>query len=272
MADLPRVVVLQFPGSNCERETAAAARAAGMEAEVVRWNLPERLEGADAVVLPGGFSFQDRVRAGAVAAKERIMEQVAGAVAGGTPVLGICNGAQILLESGLVPGWEAGRVEAALGANMVHGRSGYLSTWIHVRTLPETAGGCPWLCDLGGDPLPLPVAHAEGRFLISDDDRERAAACRGLVYCRPDGSEAAGFPHNPNGSVMDMAGMVGSGGAALAMMPHPERAAWMWQVPPAVAGAWGSRRRELSARELLAGSGPGMLFFTGLARWLEVRP
>lgn len=270
MADRPRVAVLQFPGSNCERETAAAAEAAGMEAEVVRWNLPERLAGADAFVLPGGFSFQDRVRAGAVAAKERIMEAVAEAASSGTPVLGICNGAQILLESGLVPGWKPGTVQAALGSNMVHGRSGYLSAWVHVRPDPRAAEGCPWLCALEDGPLPLPIAHAEGRFLLDGDDMERAEGCRGLRYCRPDGAEAEGYPHNPNGSLLDMAAMVGSGGTALAMMPHPERAAWMWQLPPALPGEWGGRRRKLSPEELLSAPGPGMLFFRGLSRWLGV--
>ncbi|MGM0628083.1 MAG: phosphoribosylformylglycinamidine synthase subunit PurQ, partial [Candidatus Fermentibacterota bacterium] len=94
--------------------------------------------------------------------------------------------------------------------------------------------------------------------------------CRGLLYCRPDGAEAEGYPHNPNGSSLNMAAMVGSGGTALAMMPHPERAAWMWQLPPALPGEWGGRRRKLSPEELLCSPGPGMLFFLGLSRWLGV--
>ncbi len=270
MADRPSVAVLQFPGSNCERETAAAVEAAGMDSRVVRWNCPDMLAEADAFVLPGGFSFQDRIRAGAVAAKERIMEAVAEAAGSGTPVLGICNGAQILLESGLVPGWKPGRVQAALGSNMIHGRSGYLSAWVHVRRDRGAGGDCPWLCAMGDDPVPLPIAHAEGRFLLCAEDMERASACRGLSYCRPEGTEAGGYPHNPNGSFLDMAGMVGSGGTALAMMPHPERAAWLWQVPPALPGEWGDRRRGLSGRGLLEAPGPGILFFRGLAEWLEV--
>lgn len=271
MGDRPTVAVVQFPGSNCERETAAAASAAGMDSVVVRWNQPERLAGADAFVLPGGFSFQDRIRAGAVAAKERVMDAVAAAATDGTPVLGICNGAQILLESGLVPGWRPQRVEAALGANMIHGRSGYRSAWVHVRRDPA-ADGCPWLCRTGDAPFPLPVAHAEGRFLAAEEDLDRAAGSRGLVYCRPDGSRARGWPDNPNGSALDMAGMTGCGGAALAMMPHPERAAWLWQLPPVLAGEWGGRRRGFRGGGLLEEPGPGMLLFRGLAQWLGVRP
>lgn len=271
MADRPFVAVLQFPGSNCERETAAAASAAGLDSAVVRWNQPERLEGADAFVLPGGFSFQDRVRAGAVAAKESIMDTVAEAAVSGTPVMGICNGAQILLESGLVPRWRPERVEAALGANMIHGRSGYRSAWVHVRTEPGAAEVCPWLCATGEDPFPLPIAHAEGRFLAAECDLDRAKESRGLVYCRADGSPADGWPHNPNGSTLDMAGMVGCDGAALAMMPHPERAAWLWQLPPALAGPWGGRRRGLGGERLMEAAGPGLMLFEGLSKWLGVR-
>ena len=271
MAERPVVAVIQFPGSNCERETAAAVEAAGMSAIVVRWNQPKRLAGARAFVLPGGFSYQDRIRAGAVAAKERIMDLVAEAASSGTPVLGICNGAQILLESGLVPGWERERVQAALGANSIQGRSGYLSAWIHVRAHPDALESCPWLCAIGEEPLPLPIAHAEGRFLLREEDVSRGSQRAGLLYCRADGSAAGGPPANPNGSMMDMAAMTSGDGLALAMMPHPERAAWLWQVPPGLAGRWGSRRRLCRRDELSDEPGPGLLVFQGLAQWLGVR-
>ena len=116
------VAVVQFPGSNCESETCQALRAAGAEASIVRWNVA-RQEWAryDAFVLPGGFSYEDRVRAGAIAAKHAVLDEIASAADAGKPVLGVCNGAQILVEAGLVPGLVPGQVEVALGPNAAVG-------------------------------------------------------------------------------------------------------------------------------------------------------
>lgn len=266
----PRVSVVQFPGSNCEYETARALRPLGFEVEVVRWNRPRRMRGSRAVVLPGGFSFEDRVRAGAVAAKERIMDEVVRAAADGAAVLGICNGAQILVESGLIPGWNPQRIDAALAANLVEGRTGYLSRWVFVRAYETARRACPWLRRLEDRPVALPIAHAEGRFVFRPSDLDRIDRGQMLLYCRPDGSEAGGYPYNPNGSQLDLAGLTNPEGNVLAMMPHPERARWMWQVPPALGGYWGKRRRDAQHDpSLLAGSGPGCLFFEGLAASLE---
>jgi phosphoribosylformylglycinamidine synthase len=264
----PRVAVIQFPGSNCEYETARAARLSGLEADVVRWNTGSSLcSGYDACILPGGFSFQDRIRAGAVAAKEPVMDAVSDMAGRGIPILGICNGAQILVESGLVPGWAAGRVEACLAANHVSGRSGYYTSWIFVRA-GAGAERSPWLCRAAEQPIPLPVAHAEGRFVfsagVSRESLDRGGNT-GLVYCRPDGSEALGFPWNPNGASFDLAGVLNGAGNVLALMPHPERARMLWQVPPALAGEWGTRRRSMAADDTAGSPGPGAVFFDGLA-------
>ena len=269
----PSVAVIQFPGSNCEYETARAAREQGLEARVVRWNdLRSAQEEFQAFVLPGGFSFQDRVRAGAVASKEAVMDLVCDAASSGKPLLGICNGAQILVESGLVPGWSEGRVEAALAANDSPGRAGYLSMWIHTTRAPGSRTSCPWLSLLSpGDVIPLPIAHAEGRFVFRDSDSARAAEAVALSYCSPDGAEASGYPDNPNGSRMNAAGITNRAGNILAMMPHPERAVWLWQVPPGLRGLWGDRRRELhGSGSLLLEQGPGALLFAGLASSLGV--
>jgi phosphoribosylformylglycinamidine synthase len=258
--------VVQFPGSNCEYETARALQPLGFDVGIVRWNRPGELRDSRAIVLPGGFSFEDRVRAGAVAAKEKIMDAVVRRAADGAFVLGICNGAQILVESGLIPGWDPQRLDAALGANMVEGRAGYLSRWVFVTASRGARKRCPWLGRIGELPVALPIAHAEGRFVFRSDDLERVHEDDKLLYCKPDGSEADGYPLNPNGSNLDLAGLVNPEGNILAMMPHPERARWMWQVPPALSGPWGDRRRAAGHdSSLLEGPGPGSLFFEGLA-------
>lgn len=262
------VAVLEFPGLNCEDETCRALRKAGVSASIVRWNeSPGQLARFAGYVIPGGFSYQDRVRAGAVAAKSDLVGALAREVEGGKPVLGICNGAQILVEAGLVPGGEPGRVDVALARNRVPHREGYLARWVFVR--PGREAPCFFTQGLE-DPFPVPMAHAEGRFLSADVElRARLAhrERRTLFYCTPDGSEAEAFPDNPNGSPGALAGLAGLDGQALAFMPHPERASWLWQVPEDLPGPWGARRREaMGDFGGLAGAGPGLALLRAFAR------
>lgn len=266
--------VIRFPGSNCEFETARVLQRSGIDSRIYNWNQTGELSTnrADAYVLPGGFSFQDRVRAGVIASRERIMDLVFEEAANGKPVLGICNGAQILLESGLVPGWKPGAVQAALASNLVPGRSGYLSRWVFVKKPLEQKASCPWLAAAGDEPVPVPIAHAEGRFVFREEDGDRASELLGLSYCRPDGSAAEGWPHNPNGSLFDAAGLMNARGNVLAMMPHPERAYHLWQVPASLPGKWGELRRNASLKELDDIPGPGAVIFQGLAEYLGVKP
>lgn len=274
MKPLPLVAVIQFPGSNCEYETAAAVRASGMDASVFRWNQHREIDEAspEAFILPGGFSFQDRVRAGAVGAKERIMDTVIRMAGAGAPVLGICNGAQILVESGLVPGWSPGTVQASLAANHVRGRSGYLSRWVYLHAAGDSWSRCPWLSDVRDGVLPVPIAHAEGRFVFRAEDLPGVGDCAALAYCTPDGVDSPEYPVNPNGSASNLAGIMNPEGNVLAMMPHPERAFWMWQVPHAVQGEWGRARARLDGTPALrTAHGPGSLFFHGLASWFGLR-
>ncbi len=266
MKSVPLVAVIQFPGSNCEYETNRAIKNSEMESRIYRWNQWRELKDSqsDAYVLPGGFSFQDRVRAGAVAAKERIMDLVFSEAEDGKPVLGICNGAQILVESGMVPGWEKGRIESALAANHICGRSGYLSRWIFLRTTARAQQICPWL-GINGI-IPLPIAHAEGRFVFSEENHGRAESSAALKYCDEKGNESGDYPVNPNGSFLNLAGVMNDRGNVLAMMPHPERAFWLWQLPPSLPGEWGDRRTQsLRSGSYASSKGPGSLFFTSLA-------
>lgn len=268
---MARAAVIRFPGSNCEFETARVLRSSGIETRIYNWNEIQLLSDnrADAYVLPGGFSFQDRVRAGVIAAREDIMDIVFEEAVNGKPVLGICNGAQVLLESGLVPGWKPGSIQAALAGNLAPGRSGYLSGWVNLKASDQAIKKCPWLCAMDDKPVPVPIAHAEGRFVFKAEDMEKAGNHIGLTYCRADGSEPDGWPENPNGSVLDIAALMNAEGNVLAMMPHPERSYHLWQVPPDLDGPWGDLRRNSSLKDLEEKPGPGAIVFSSLARYLE---
>lgn len=227
MSEAPvRVAVILFPGSNCEVETARAVEAAGMQARIVRWN--ERLDPAttDAYVLPGGWSYEDRIRAGAIAAHDRVMEVIREEVEAGKPVLGICNGAQILTEAGLVPGNPPG-VRVALAPN----ERGYRCAWVWLR-LVAPPGRTVFTSALEpGAVIPVPVAHGEGRFLTAEEGPAWLEGRTVFQYCRADGSPATSFPENPNGSVRAIAAISNDRGNVLAIMPHPERASWWHQHP-----------------------------------------
>jgi phosphoribosylformylglycinamidine synthase I len=264
-----RVAVVRFPGVNCEAETARALERTGLEAEIVTWTRPVAdLARFDAFVVPGGFSYQDRVRAGALAAKHPALDALAEGAAAGKPVLGICNGAQVLVEAGLVPG--GGRVELALARNRMEDREGYYARWAMTRV---EASPCVFTRALApGTLLPLPVAHGEGRFTSSEAGRMERLLEAGQVplrYADDDGAPATRFPDNPNGSEAAAAAVCNARGNVLAIMPHPERAQDLGALARTVGGAWARRRdRALEAGERDA-AGPGLLLFEGLRRHLE---
>ena len=269
----PKVAVIQFPGVNCEYETRRALQDAGLDAEVFRWNLDVgQLSSFDAFLLPGGFSYQDRVRAGAIAAKDSVMEEISLEADRGKPVLGICNGAQVLVEAGLVPGLSPGRIEMALGPNKTDGRSGYLCEWVFVRVVEP--GRSAFTCAMEeGEVVPLPIAHAEGRFVTRSRDTlealEKGRMAR-LLYCAATGEVADRYPSNPNGSMLSAAAVSNVKGNVMAMMPHPERAAWLMQVPDRIAGAWGRAKLEAGGDwTRMSTPGPGRRVFESLLRYLQ---
>ncbi|MPZ86546.1 MAG: phosphoribosylformylglycinamidine synthase subunit PurQ [Nitriliruptorales bacterium] len=202
-----RVGVVRFPGSCDERDAAYALEMVGAE-PVLLWHGEAGLQGVEAVVLPGGFSYGDYLRTGALAQFAPVMESVADFAARGGPVLGICNGFQILCEAGLLPG----ALTRNAGLRFVH----RLQT-IRIETR------CTWTAGVEvGAVLTVPVKHGEGRFVADDVD---ALAARGQIlarYCEPDGAvtDAA----DPNGSQGHIAGVTNAAGNVAGLMPHPEHA------------------------------------------------
>lgn len=270
---MARVAVLQIPGVNCEYESVQVLEAVGLAARIVRFNAsPSELSEFDAYLLPGGFAFQDRIRAGAVAAKLPAIERVAAEAERGKPVLGVCNGAQVLVESGLVPGLRAGRVEMALAPNRAPRRAGYYCRWVRVAA-GEGPGRGFWASALApGAVVPMPVAHGEGRFVTANPEVAERIQNDGLAlfrYVDAEGRPARAFPDDPNGALFQAAGITNAAGNVLALMPHPERAAWLREVPLEWPGTWGElRRAAVGSFARLEGPGPGRFLFESLAKRL----
>ncbi len=205
---MARVAVVKFPGTNCEEETALALREiAGVEAVIV-WHEEFRWRGWDAVVLPGGFSYGDYGRAGLLASWSPAVEELREAVGAGVPVLGICNGFQVLVEAGLLP-----------GGFLVNRGGGFVARWVRLRVHGPRG---PWMAGLrDGEVLSMPVANAEGRWSAGGRAGE---VLRGRPWLE--------YLDDPSGSEACVAGLGSSDGMVLGLMPHPERAVWPWQPPP----------------------------------------
>jgi phosphoribosylformylglycinamidine synthase len=196
-----RVAVVVFPGSNCDADTFDAARDAGSDAYYV-WHRDTDLRQADAVILPGGFSYGDYLRSGAIARFSPVMRAVAAHARAGGAVLGVCNGFQILCEAGLLP-----------GALMRNARLRFLSRPVRIRveaTDTPFTRSYEW-----GEELTVPIAHGDGRY-VADAETVALLEAGGQVVWR--------YTHdNPNGSTNDIAGVCNAGRNVVGIMPHPER-------------------------------------------------
>jgi phosphoribosylformylglycinamidine synthase I len=196
-----RIGVVQFPGSNDEHDAAWAVEFLGGEAELI-WHGDSSLHGVDAVILPGGFSYGDYLRCGAIARFAKVMPAVVEFANGGGPVLGICNGFQILCEAGLLPG--------ALV------RNAGLKFVCRQQPIRVERSVCSLIEADEGEVLVIPVKHGEGRY-VADRAQLKEMEARGqIVFRYADG--------NPNGAIDDIAGICNEAGNVLGMMPHPEHA------------------------------------------------
>jgi len=227
----PNIAVLYFPGNNCEIETLEAVKAAGMDGKILRWNAKQDLKQFDGFVIPGGWAYEDRIRAGVIAAKDPVMEIIKEEAKKGKPVLGICNGAQVLVETGMIPGLKD-KVEMALAPNKNPFVSGYYNAWVYIKnTKNKTAFTGLYKKD---EIIYLPVAHGEGRFAMRDKTLIKQLIKNKQIifqYCAKEGKIENKFPTNPNGSALNIAAIANKEGNVMAIMPHPERAIFKRQIP-----------------------------------------
>lgn len=218
-----RIAVLSFPGNNCEVESLRAVKQAGMEAVFFKWNdSREKLQDIDGYFIPGGFSYEDRGRAGMVAARDPLLQFLHEEATHGKVIIGNCNGAQVLVESGLIPldrGLTMSLARNAIGSEAV----GFLNEWVWIT--PTCKSDRCATSDWKGV-MHLPIAHGEGRFTTKDKDvwkTLKRSDQMAFSYCDAGGKVSDDPMTTPNGSTYAIAGICNPAGNVVALMPHPER-------------------------------------------------
>ena len=205
-----RISVIVFPGSNCDRDTMVAVEKIAGRRPALIWHKQSNLDPIDLAILPGGFSFGDYLRCGALAARSPIMNALHDHAARGGSILGICNGFQILIESGMLPGFLARNKELKFICKQT-------------SLAVNSESNCKLIASLDSEKtLRIPVAHNEGSFFADAETLNRIEG-NGQVVLRY-ASDSSAYSGNPNGSLNDIAGVCSSNGKILGMMPHPERA------------------------------------------------
>ncbi|HKV51552.1 MAG TPA: phosphoribosylformylglycinamidine synthase subunit PurQ [Gemmatimonadaceae bacterium] len=203
--------IVTFPGSNCDYDAFRAVADVLGEHAVYLWHKSHDLEGADVVVLPGGFSYGDYLRAGAIARFSPIMEEVAAHARRGGPVLAVCNGFQIACEAGLLPGALLRNASLSFLGQVVRVRVETVDTMFTNRYAPRQI-------------LRMPIAHGEGRFTADDETLNRLEGEGHVVFRYVNAAGERDADSNPNGSMRAIAGIVSAEDNVLGLMPHPERA------------------------------------------------
>ena len=205
-----RVAILVFPGSNCDRDMMVAVEKITGRRPALVWHKDSQMDPVDLIILPGGFSFGDYLRCGALAARAPVVEAMLDHASRGGAVLGVCNGFQILLETGLLP-----------GTLIRNERLKFVCRSVNIQLQPDH--GSPLLSTLNpGHSLTIPVAHNEGNYFAQEDDLEMLKQ-NGQIAFKYTASPAFG-PDNPNGATDGIAGILSANRRVLGMMPHPERA------------------------------------------------
>jgi len=230
-----RFAVVVFPGTWSDHDCQyALANVLGQQAGLV-WHRESDLSAYDCIVLPGGFSYGDYLRCGAIARFSPVMEAVARHAEAGKPVIGICNGFQLLCEAHMLP-----------GALMRNDSLQYRCQWVHLR-VENTDTPFTLTCE-PGQVLRIPISHGEGRYFADEDTLGQLEASGRIVfrYCEPNGDVTADA--NPNGSIANIAGIVNARRNVLGVMPHPERAC-----------------------EQLMGGEDGLLLWRSVLEWAKVR-
>ena len=231
-----KFAVVVFPGSNCDHDAYHAAKhVLRQDAELI-WHKDASLKGADAVILPGGFAHGDYLRTGAIARFSPIMHSVKAFAAAGGPVLGICNGFQILLEAGLLPG-------AMLRNRSLHFRCEHVHVRVEQTDTPFTAAATPRQI------LRIPIAHGEGNYYAEPEVIERLERNRQVVFRYVTAAGEETDAANPNGSIHNIAGLTNEARNVVGLMPHPERAC-----------------------ELAVGSADGLVMFQSVLKALTLAP
>jgi phosphoribosylformylglycinamidine synthase len=260
----PQALILRTAGTNCDEETAYAFELAGASAERVHLNRvlaePAVMEQYQLLAIPGGFSYGDDIAAGRIFANQivhHLGDALRGFVDAGKPVIGICNGFQVLIKTDLLPGALVGE-RSGQTCTLTNNDSGrFVDQWIWLK---PRGGKCIWTEGID-EPFELPVAHGEGKFVAADESVRRALWDDGRVALTYDKGT------NPNGSMDDIAGVTDQSGFVFGLMPHPERFVSSLQHP-----AWTRRAAEsIAARDRDGGGleGPGLRLFSNAVRRVE---
>lgn len=226
-----QTAIIVSPGHNTEIETYRELHRVGLNVEVFRWNDdPDKILAAESFLIPGGFSYEDRMRSGLISAQNPIMQRVAEQARNGKPLIGICNGAQAVVEMALLPGDSNNTKAIALSKNKrvkdgeVLG-TGYYNTMVYVKRAVET-NRTPFTHFISDKPMIVPIAHGEGRFSTVYPELPQLLQDNQQIvfqYCDADGNVDSEFPINPNGALLNAAAICNTMGNVMAIMPHPER-------------------------------------------------
>ncbi len=258
------ICILRAPGTNCDIETKFCIETFGIKAKIVHINRflegKEKLSSYLGLVIPGGFSYGDRVRSGAILAKilsEKLKNDIKDFIKDEKPILGICNGFQVLVESGLLPFSKKLSVSIALGEN---DSARFEDRWVYLKNVNK--GKC--IYTKGVDVAYIPVAHKEGKIILPIEKNKKFL--KELIdndqivfrYAKENGKPAEGqYPYNPNGSFYDIAGICNENGTVFGLMPHPERAFLGIHYPD-----WRLRNREF---------GDGYVIFKNMIEYIKKR-